>query len=1038
MTPPKNEASLWNRLQAPITAYKNFATAHPQILESILITIGIMGVGVFFWWMKSSINRTSFQNRLNLLGRTWQNYAKHHPRRCEAFLLVTGSVILGILTEQENHGKYFFATHLTPSLGLLGLFGLVCLLALYLYLTAALALTYAPVSRFGGRWFELLFHMLLALVSGGLIVAVIQETGKFNATDYLSESVVVGTVLFAVSIIGKAAEAVETVSGRMEKLEAIIESADELKNAASISVQAVTEARFSGLAARVLGVREEALQLETSPIGRQSPAYDPGIVDGVEQGVEALRAWILSGGKTGREFPGDDDFEISVLVPSPREDHRTWANTARQAWWRAMKVYQKEEVYDISALELATNIRNYAFILLAVISEFLHGVKQQNRAFHEVVKKVNRKRKKESAAALDALGKGYRLVVANVSGFAPKDFYNYPDGAKGSRFYHEAEFFGTYRRALARVVADPNVCALRVVLAAPNPVIPNAKPGDEEVREPRPPDSRNKLGWALDPLERLILDCARLRVVPWPITDDTKGQAGESDFPRGISKVPSREDVGLNFPPERNPALRLPERIGRYLWDPTFANLNSFQRWRESNEHDACSGAELAKFRDDWLSRAALFEPSINAEVREIIQKPAPTTTSSPIQFSKEAAANLRLRRFLRTLPEIALMYLDQSGEQKLKKHKEKAFDEMWQAFCKVCSPLHAPTAMLTSVSNEVRKKLSEKTLSFDTLTGEVDRMLATQQTWNDVEGRQNSARCLASILRAEWWERYLTDASRRQGPPELPSRTAGELTDILLSFVEDCQKIDALLKLLTLKSDGNECSPSTRFASTGVQLGWGENWLHRSLVHHEAVNRRDQVKKEGPVPLWHLLMTDLCGVTKDAASDGKPLDEKLQKQLLEHFRVCVIHEDIKSEGVNGTVSVPDSVATAFTEAEMLKQNILPEFLMVGVEFRDICAGPSPRTDRSAEVANSGDDSIDITKVKWLALVGAEMSEPLHTCRVQVRFDHDQDCKENVCIKRHAEWLRTVWKDSEEKTRYFLKRVAEEDLDASKEGPTGK
>lgn len=873
-------------------------------------------------------------------------------------------------------------------------------LTILIYLITTITLSYAP-KRFKDHFFELVLHFLLALVSGAVIETAIKhlmftkgaEPG-FHVDD-LTGSLVIGGIIFAIGVVGRSAEYIED-------LRDVTEQASDLAEAADRAVQAVTEARFSGLAARLLGVREDALRRERGGDDAGKGDFDIGIVDGAEQGIEALRTWIASGQKLGEDFSDDNAFLEDGSKPGPKK----WANTARQAWWRAMKVYHKEETYDVAALELATNIRNYAYILLAVIAECLRGVRE-----------ANPKRQSRTGSRKPK----YKLVVANVSGFAPKDFYNYPDGAKGNRFYHEAEFFGTYRRALAQVVSDRDVYPLRLLLAVPNRQ-PNHSQGHEGAH-------RNRLGWTLDSFDQLVLDCARLRVLPLPITVKFPPKDNESDL-----GARERNEIGMQFPPARDPANCLPSSIRRFLWVPTFVDFTRFDLGKAGNEPN---------FRMKWFGRAAAFEDCPRLDLTNV------QLSSQTIKEFTDQRAKWRLTKFTDNLEaEVLPRYFPQGGSHGhrvqdpfatqsstsassglLAKHSQATWFGVGNALSNWSAKGKESIAalFLSKVFVAQWDQMSKGKPPWVRLVANIDLQLSSQEgLWKDAETRQTVARCLASILGAAWWERSLAYAAEKK-------KNDRNVTDALFSFFEECQRIDTLLQVTRLQKDAGDKDDLSEIASTGVQMGRAESWLHRSLIQHEAIRRREQLNI-GTIPLWRLLMTDLCGV-EDDLSNANGLSRAVVQQkftgngdgsLLSHFRICEIESAVS---LNVTEPSESSNVNPLSEEYMRENDILSEFLMVGV-YPLGYGRTNVETGMSRELAapEEQDGSFAIEKVKWIALVGAEMSEPLHTCRVQLRFAHeDSACKESICVLKHGNWLREVWETSRQATEGFLTKVVEED-----------
>ena len=663
-----------------------------------------------------------------------------------------------------------------------------------------------------------------------------------------------------------------------------------LQKATSDALRAIGEAQFGGLAARALGLQHADL-LKTD-----CGELDTGIVNAVGPGLGALRAWI----QVGKELADDP---------------------ARAAWWQVMSVYHQEEIYDVSSREVATNVRSYAYILLAVVSRLLESLKDQEK-----------------------------LVIANASAFAPKDFYNFPNGQKGSRFYHEAEFFGIYRRLLAAITVDTNVVPYRVIFADPAMKFSanartqsNGHGSDQGAPKPEPIDDGSQLGWHLDPVWKLILDCARLHIVAWPIVGPRSSSSDDEDF----MPLERRTEWGATFPVECDPARRLPYTTKKFLWAPTYADVsNLLQAGVHAGIH--------YDTRRRWLSRVWEYErQNISANYDEFEDKATPNT--SPKFQTRVEAMRSRSQAFCG-------IYLDEKSDRA---NLQARLEVSWEH---ILDDLVSWLPLDNSEVATVRTGLSgiAKFSKPDRIHSELGNLQIPTAFTDEVEKYVR--------LMNEAWSTSLRLRDLVIGQTEYTKR--------LLDLADDCHQIDSLGKYLQIETGRTTQNPE--HSSAGVELGPAENWLHRLVIWLEAERLGDKVRRDGPIPLWKLMAHDLCGVAIEDRSE-------LKTAIAQKLRICTVGRKDDAQGCGPPITTGD---------EMNAKHIFPEFLMVGKLTK----------------GTSGLESVD-----WLALVGATISEPYQSCRIQLRFDRDDER-----IKAHAKWFKDKWDKGKIPTDLFLDLLTKE------------
>lgn len=658
-----------------------------------------------------------------------------------------------------------------------------------------------------------------------------------------------------------------------------------LQEATSDALKAIGEAQFGGLAARALGLQQTDLLMKTSG------ELDIGIIKAVTPGLGALRAWV----QVGKELEDDP---------------------ARAAWWQVMSVYHQEEVYDVSSQEIATNVRSYAYILLAVVSRLLGSLTDDEK-----------------------------LVIANASAFAPKDFYNFPNGQKGNRFYHEAEFFGIYRRLLAAITVDSNVDPYRIVFADPAMKLPpNVRtqsngPGSDQVAPRREAvGDGSQLGWHLDPIWKLILDCARLHIISWPIVGPRSSSEGEDFTP-----MERRAEWGAAFPVESDPARRLPYTTTKFLWAPTYADVSNL--FREVTQYHT---------REEWLKRVWEYEKENIRCNYEGFQEKATPNASSELQTRIEA---MRARR-----ESFCCIYLDDKADRA---NLCARLDGSWQ---RIIDDLVSWLPLGNSAPATVSARLDRiaKSSSLDRIHADLGELGIASPFIDEIE------RYIRLVTQA--WSASVKLRDLYVGQPDY--------TKTLLDLADSCHQIDSLGKYLQIETRRATVDPD--YSSAGVELGPAENWLHRLLILLEADRLGDEVRRNGPLPLWRLMAHDLCGV---AIHD--PME--LKSVVAQRLRICTVGRKDDAQGC---------APTATTGDEMNAAHIFPEFLMVG----KLIKGAS-----------------GLETVNWLALVGATISEPYQSCRIQLRFGKDDER-----IKAHAKWFKDKWEMGKVPTESFLDLLTRE------------
>lgn len=118
-------------------------------------------------------------------------------------------------------------------------------------------------------------------------------------------------------------------------------------------------------------------------------------------------------------------------------------------WLRAMRTYHYEEAYDVAHKMLATNGRNFPFLILSTLQALVSELPSNSKVCY------------------------YAVTPAN-----PKDMYNWPHGhdKDAPKEYYEEDFMGLFHRALREAIAaNPGKIEHgRFVLGLKDPDIANA------------------------------------------------------------------------------------------------------------------------------------------------------------------------------------------------------------------------------------------------------------------------------------------------------------------------------------------------------------------------------------------------------------------------------------------------------------------------------------------------------------------------------------------------------------------------------------
>lgn len=791
------------------------------------------------------------------------------------------------------------------------------------------------------EWTERATHtaveIFIALGIGASLNLLIHKAGDPNAVvhlawgEELAKSLGLAVLVFGANLVAESTGTVKQFDKTIEDFRGLVESSREIIDSAR---EGLAHAHYAGVAAKALNIQLKWLEIHAKP--------DEALGFSLEPTLNALRAWIAK----GQTFL-DDGSQLSQIN--------------RTAWWRIMRIYHQEEVFDISRFEVATNVRNYCYIILGLIAEFLREAS-------------------DKMAPIE--GKKLNLVVLQVTPFAPKDFYNFPNGTTNNRFYHEAEYFGTYRRVLSALSRDPHVRPLRIFLAAPGT-------GDNSTKSIR------GLGWTLDSIDKLVLDCARYRIVPMPVIDRSRRAKEETkredqalwDFEG--DKKSLKDSLCITFPDHHNPAERLPYPVNRVLWAPTYIDLknadyNNFSREFRKRYPDS-DQVITPKMRDGWYHRALTFEGHGDT----LPEGRGRSTT--------------RLDKVLKNRDAIWPNYFRPESSISYQKRAHDAWEKMIDRLCKLTGA--DQTIVTTLVETDELLDLSKRREQLsESLKSALDNSSA-----QDLDDVFRHVEILTEVRRlADSCSETLAEL------PQTATEHAGKTyTDFLLKLVDMCQAADSSLQFLEkgvnnegsaqIANDYDNTAEIDLTSSSGTDLGLAENWLHRFLIAQEAQRLSKVITNQGPIPLWKLFFSDLLGA--DTLNASSQSISGMSEQLLRGYRIAVV----------GDESDQRSTEVTTTAREIESSNISSEFLLLGL------------------TSKSKSEELNIDDENFQVLIRADINEPFHTCRISMRFGGPE-------VKRHQTWAKKVWRNSENITEEFLRSLeyevaVTEDSDAEEGSP---
>lgn len=692
---------------------------------------------------------------------------------------------------------------------------------------------------------EIVIEAALALATGFLLVdAKDIAFGKHTSfEDKVPEVSLVFILVFAVHTVWKSSSMFDNFVERaqdeiLDEIRNQVNRSGDIADRLGKSAEQVEAARYPALAARVLGIKSaQDLRIQSD----WGSAPDPHLSRISERSLDAFLAWIQTGINIRKRGGGED---------------------GRQTWWRLMETYHREEVFDVTQMDVATNVRNFAMMLLLAIRNYLVGDDRVNP--DEQPKSVK------------------RVVLVNVSKFPPKDFYNFPDGVGIHRFYHEPEFFGTYRRALGMVTRHPGIKPVRIFLCAPEPEpqtaeLTNESPSDAEVEAARRAAKTVGSDWPT----KIADDCANMNFLPVPLTFSkpyTVKDRFEADatIPGSLEYLQKKViKVFQELPMGVTRALIAPHS----QW-PLPEDANEGPTRRDYRE------ASLRKSIFDTVHKCQAQSRAFRTEAEPLLRHGL-TANSGPGHDADPASFKIQVEQAWSALVHRCLRYGTRGFSYAGDSHA---------LYEKVCATRAAmvPSSDAMWLDEAVRPYQEQYWLYLEAVENayrefEMCEKIAGQPLGSGPETRSNRTSLIAA------------------------QRTIAEL---VLTLLSRCQTIDSLDKYFEMITPYFAAADETK-SSTGITLGSGENWLHRVLILLEAKLIYEDVNAHGPIPLWKLFANDLCGI-------ADPWDAPTE--ALEKFR-----------------NVLSNRIRMYNPKEQSDAEVLNEFLLVGIEKNPMPAGAGPQ-----------------------------------------------------------------------------------------------
>lgn len=127
-------------------------------------------------------------------------------------------------------------------------------------------------------------------------------------------------------------------------------------------------------------------------------------------------------------------FKFDCWFEPVRENLKNKRPDMVDTWLRYSRTYNLEEAFDIKRRELATNSRNFTYLILATLDSLADYCKKTNQSTGTT---------------------GHKVVHIAVTPVHPKDWFNWPHGLGHGKAYFEEDFISHFWRCLREIKDAP-------------------------------------------------------------------------------------------------------------------------------------------------------------------------------------------------------------------------------------------------------------------------------------------------------------------------------------------------------------------------------------------------------------------------------------------------------------------------------------------------------------------------------------------------------------------------------------------------------
>lgn len=470
-----------------------------------------------------------------------------------------------------------------------------------------------------------LIEAVFTVVAAGSLIAGIKQEESFEfKPDEIAMTVMVAVVLVCFSLVMSTTARMESETSKLGELQKELSSAVGEAKESQKSVQSLM-----GFAQRHLEAAREQegqiglLRMATNVLKLSEHALEDDLArDPIQAALGTMRTWLESGRQIYRSSGA-----------AKRGDP---GSPAEKAWWRSLTTYYNEERYDLARFEMITNSRNYTYVLAGVLDQLLAEARSAAKVPAPLDQPDEAPEKASDLAAVAA----QKVIVVQATTFPPKDFYNFPDGPRGARTYHDLEFYGSYRRLLSLFNRQSGVFPHRILFMADPKTCGDEYP--HEGSDPRHREELNKLeqrGWRLDTRDQLVWGSSHLFCAPYalPCAEDDKGMLSRllrGGWTRDEAKVLSQSKQACPVKPHNSGSSIDRNKLERYM-----------KRWRDAimrlsgGTLNETSAREICELGPDGVQGLDVVVPFLHDREDEAWAK---TIVAAKTQLESTADASLK------------------------------------------------------------------------------------------------------------------------------------------------------------------------------------------------------------------------------------------------------------------------------------------------------------------------------------------------------------------------------------------------------------